>query len=228
MKVTGAIRLRPYNQGFRFSDLRPKRQFRRSSAGRASKMSKVRPSTEEDSSRRDEHVRVTLRGGDPVPEVLRVHAALPVPLRRSARSAVAIDLLRSRPSISAGELSDAAQEHPDELSGFLHDAEEAGLVQQTANPRRGGVLAWRLADAHRDRLGSILPYFARPAEESVRLIAQLAQSQSEVRNQDVQDLLGLTSARASQLLKRAEADGVLQLGPGARPTGRGTFYIPTR
>ena len=176
---------------------------------------------------RDGGVRVTLRGGEPVPQVLRVHAALPVPLRRSARSAVAIDLLRSRPSISARELSEAAQEQPDELNVFLRDAEGAGLLQRTANPRPGGALAWRLADAHRERLGSVLPYFVRPAEESVRLIAQLAQSQGEVRNQDVQDLLGLTSARASQLLKRAEADGVVQLGPGAKPTGRGTFYVPT-
>jgi Mn-dependent DtxR family transcriptional regulator len=60
----------------------------------------------------------------------------------------------------------------------------------------------------------------------VRLIAQLAKSQGQVRNQDVQDLLGLTSARASQLLKRAEADGVIKLGPGAKPMGRGTFYVP--
>jgi hypothetical protein len=171
---------------------------------------------------------VTLRGGEPIPEVLRVHAALPAPLRQSARSAVAIDLLRSRPSISAEELGSAAQEQPDELNGFLRDAEEAGLLQRTANPRPGGIPAWRLADGHRDRLGSILPYFARPAEESVRLISQLAISQGEVRNQDVQDLLGLTSARASQLLKRAELDGVIQLGPNARPTGRGTFYVPSR
>lgn len=178
-------------------------------------------------SERDGGVRVTLRGGDPVPEVLHIHADLPVPMRRSARSAVAIDLLRSKPSISEVELAAAAQEGPVELSGFLREAEEAGLLQRTANPRPGGVPAWRLADAHRDRLGSILPYFVRPAEESVRLIGQLARSQGEVRNQDVQDLLGLTSARASQLLKRAESDGEIQLGPGAKPTGRGTFYVPS-
>jgi len=177
-------------------------------------------------SERDGGVRVALRGGVPVPAVMRVHASLPCALQRSARSAVAIDLLRTRPSISADELGEAAQEPPGELAGFLAEAEHARLLQRTANPRRGGVEAWRLADAHRQALGSVLPYYARPAEESVRLISQLARSQGDVRNQDVQDLLGLTSARASQLLKRAEADGVIRLGPGAKPTGRGTFYVP--
>jgi len=176
---------------------------------------------------RDGGVRVSLRGGSPVPEVLAVHAALPAALRRSARSAVVIDLLRFRPSVSADEIAEAAQETAAELSGFLEQAVAAKLLQRTANPRRGGTLAWRLADAHREKLGSVLPYYVRPAEESVRLIAQLAQAQGEIRNQDVQDLLGLTSARASQLLKRAEADGVIQLGPGAKPMGRGTFYTPS-
>lgn len=177
-------------------------------------------------SQRDAGIRVSLRGGVPVPAVLQVHAALPSALQRSARSAVVIDLLRARPSVSAAEFAEAAQETPDELGGFLDEAVDAGLLQRTANPRRGGIAAWRLTDAHRDRLGSVLPYYSRPAEESVRLIAQLARSQGEVRNQDVQDLLGLTSARASQLLKRAEVDGVVKLGPGAKPTGRGTCYVP--
>jgi len=175
---------------------------------------------------RDGGVRVALRGGEPVPQVLRVHGALPAVLRRSARSAVVIDLLRARPSVTADEVAQAAQERPEDVVGFLEEATRLGLLQRTANPRRNGVWAWRLADRHRDTLGSVLPYFARPAEESVRLIAQLARSQGEVRNQDVQDLLGLTSARASQLLKRAEADGVIRLAAGAKPTGRGTYYEP--
>ncbi|MBA2516788.1 MAG: putative DNA binding domain-containing protein [Solirubrobacterales bacterium] len=175
---------------------------------------------------RDGGVRVTLRGGPPLPQVLQVHATLPERLRQSARAAVAIDILRHKPSFSAPELADAAQESADELAGFLEGATAAGLLQRTANTRRGGIPAWRLTDQQRELLGSVLPYYARPAEESVRLIGQLAQVQGEVRNQDVQDLLGLTSARASQLLKRAEGDNAIQLGPGAKPTGRGTFYVP--
>jgi ATP-dependent DNA helicase RecG len=175
---------------------------------------------------RDAGVRVALQGGDPVPEVLRVHAALPPALRRSARSAVVIDILRTRPSVTAEELAVAAQERAEDLASFLQDSVDGGLLQRTANPRPHGVAAWRLTDRNRDALGSVLPYFARPAEESVRLIAGLARSQGDVRNQDVQDLLGLTSARASQLLKRAEADGVIRLGPGAKATGRGTYYVP--
>lgn len=61
----------------------------------------------------------------------------------------------------------------------------------------------------------------------MRLIDGLARAQGEVRNQDVQDLLGVTAARASQLLKRAEADGVIVLGPNAKPTGPGTYYVPS-
>jgi len=175
---------------------------------------------------RDGGVRVAMHGGAPVTSVLRVHAALPARLRASARTAVVIHLLRSRPSVTATELSQAAQERPDELEGFLADAVGAGLLQKTAAPRPGGVPAWRLADEPRTALGRVLPYFSRPAEESVRLIADLARSQGEIRNQDVQDLLGVTSARASQLLKRAEADGVIALGPSAKPTGRGTHYVP--
>ena len=53
---------------------------------------------------RDAGVRVALRGGQPVPEVVQAHATLPTALRRSARSAVVIHLLRSRPSITAEEL----------------------------------------------------------------------------------------------------------------------------
>ena len=174
---------------------------------------------------RDGGIRVVMQGGSPLLAVLRVHAALPASLRRSARTAVAIDLLRTRPSISEEELARAAQERPEDLRSFLGESVRAGLLQRTAAPRRNGVPAWRLTDAHQETLGSILPYFARPAEESVRLIAALARSQGEVRNQDVQDLLGLTSARASQLLKRAESDGVIKLGPGAKPMGRGTFYV---
>jgi hypothetical protein len=40
-------------------------------------------------------------------------------------------------------------------------------------------------------------------------------------------LLGVTSPRASQLLKSAADEGRIQLAPGARPTGRGTFYVPS-
>jgi ATP-dependent DNA helicase RecG len=175
---------------------------------------------------RDGGVRVVLNGGDPIAAVLKAHAALPDALRGSARMAVAIHLLRSRPSISLAELAEAAQEEPDDLEGFVRDAVEADALKPTASPRPGGVPAWRLADELRETIGAVLPYYARPAEESVRLIERLAREQGSVRNQDVQDLLGVASPRASQLLRRAEADGRIRLAPGAQPTGRGTFYVP--
>ena len=176
---------------------------------------------------RDAGVRVVLNGGDPIASVLRAHAALPAPLRDSARMAVALHLLRTRPSISLDELAEAAQEEPVDLQAFVRAAVEGGALKPTANPRPGGVSAWRLADELRATLGAVLPYFARPAEESVRLIERLAREQGSVRNQDVQDLLGVASPRASQLLRRTEADGRIRLAPGAQPTGRGTFYVPT-
>jgi hypothetical protein len=110
--------------------------------------------------------------------------------------------------------------------GFVRMAVDGGALKPTANPRPGGVRAWRLADELRTTLGAVLPYFARPAEESVRLIERLAREQGSIRNQDVQDLLGVASPRASQLLRRTEADGRIRLAPGAQPTGRGTFYVP--
>ncbi len=175
---------------------------------------------------RDGGVRVVLNGGDPVPSVLKAHAALPDALRGSARMAVAIHLLRTRPSISIEELAEAAQEESADLEGFVWGAVEAGVLRATANPRPGGVPAWRLADQVRETIGTVLPYFTRPAEESVRLIERLAREQGSVRNQDVQDLLGVASPRASQLLRRAEADGRIHLAPDALPTGRGTYYVP--
>jgi ATP-dependent DNA helicase RecG len=175
---------------------------------------------------RDEGVRVTLNGGDPVPEVLEAHAALPRALRDSARVAVAIHLLRERPSITLDELAEAAQEPADDLEAFVRLAADSGVLKRTANPRPGGVAAWRLSDELRAAVGTVLPYFARPAEESMRLIERLAREQGSVRNQDVQDLLGVNSPRASQLLRRTESDGRIRLAPGARPTGRGTFYVP--
>jgi len=171
-------------------------------------------------------VRVVLNGGEPIAAVLRAHAALPDALRGSARMAVAIDLLRTRPSISPAELAEAAQEEPADLEGFVRSAVDAGVLTPTASPRPGGAPAWRLADEVRETLGAVLPYYARPAAESVRLIERLAREQGSVRNRDVQDLLGVASPRASQLLRRAEADGRIRLAPDALPTGRGTYYVP--
>jgi len=94
---------------------------------------------------RGEGVRVSLQGGLPVPSVLRVHESLPASLRRSARTAVAIHLLRTRPSFSAEELAGAAQERPEDLSNFLADAIDSVFFDE--RPTRGrGVCqrgAWR-------------------------------------------------------------------------------------
>ena len=175
---------------------------------------------------RDGGVRVVLNGGDPVEPILAVHAALPRELRDVARMAVAIHLLRSRPSITLPELADAAQEEPADLEAFVRLAVDRGVLKQTANPRPGGIPAWRLADDVRATIGAVLPYFARPTQESVGLIEQLARKQGSVRNQDVQDLLGVAAPRASQLLRRTEEDGRIRLAPGAQRRGRGAFYVP--
>ena len=172
-------------------------------------------------------VRVALAGGDPVPAVVRVHTRLSARLRGDARAAVLIDLLRTAPSATRIELAKAAQEDSPEIDAFLHLAESEGLLQRTARPRRGGEPAWRLADQIRDALGPVLPYYTRPLGESVRLVEALAQTQGSVRNQDVQDLLGLSSVRSSQVLKEAEQQGRIKLGPGSAARGRGVWYVPT-
>jgi ATP-dependent DNA helicase RecG len=176
---------------------------------------------------RDAGVRVTLAGGDPEPAVVRVHAGLPQRLRDDARAAVAIDLLRRAPSATRAELAKAAQDDSPALDVFLGAAEADGLLQRTVRPRPGGEPAWRLTDALRDALGPVLPYYARPIDESVRLVESLARSQGSVRNQDVQDLLGLTSVRSSEILKEAERQGRIKLGPGSAARGRGVWYVAT-
>src|SRR5262249_46139980 len=110
-------------------------------------------------------------------------------------------------------------------SAFLRSAEDEGLLRQTADPRPRGVTAWRLSDEMREQLGPVLPYYSRPIAESVRLVVDLAVTRGSVRNQDVQDLLGVNQPRASQILKRAVDEGAIRLAPGARPTGRGTSYV---
>ncbi len=112
-------------------------------------------------------VRVVLNGGDPITPVLAAHAALPRALRDTARMAIAIHLLRLRPSITLEELAEHAQEEPADLDSFVQSAVGHGVLKPTANPRPGGVPAWRLDDDVRATVGTVLPYFARPAEESV-------------------------------------------------------------
>ena len=171
-------------------------------------------------------VRVALTGGDPVPAVVRVHEQLPARLRGDARAAIMIDLLRAAPSATRTDFSVAAQEDSSEIDAFLRLAETEGLLQRTARVRPGGEPAWRLSDHIRDVLGPILPYFVRSTEESVGLVQQLARAQGSVRNQDVQDLLGLAVVRASQVLKEAERQGRIKLGPGSAARGRGVSYVP--
>ena len=155
---------------------------------------------------RDGGVRVALVGGPPVQPVLAVYAQLPDALKDSARFAVALHLLRTQTSITATELATAAQDEVERAQATLEEAAALGSLQRTANPRPDGAPAWRLTDTQRETLGPVLPYYARPTEESLRLVRQLAAHQGTVRNRDVQDLLGVSDIRASTLLKRAEQE----------------------
>lgn len=175
---------------------------------------------------RADGVRVALQGGDPIPQVLRAHAAMPRALREDARMSIAIHLLRDDPSFTAAELAHEAQQPERDLEPFLRRAETEGVLRRTANPRPDGSRAWRLEDDVREALGPVLPYYARAGDESIALIGQLARTQGTVRNRDVQDLLGLGSNRASVLLGRAAEQGVLKLPDGVKARGRSTYYVP--
>lgn len=177
---------------------------------------------------RDGGVRVSLNGGPPVKEVIATQELIPQPLRSTARTAVLIDLLRKQPSVSQAELAAAAQEDPSSLDSFIAEAEAAEILVRTGNPRPGGEAAWRLADPLRERLGPVLPYYARPLDESIRQIKALVGKQGSIRNADVQDLLGVSSTRASQLLAAAEGVGAIQLAPGAKRRGRSAYFIATK
>ena len=177
---------------------------------------------------RDGGVRVTLVGGPPIQPILTMHAELPGALRGSARFAIALHLLRTRMSITAGELAEGAQDEVERARSTLDEATRLGQLQRTANPRTDGTPAWRLTDAQRETLGPVLPYYARPLDQSLDLVRDLAARQGTIRNRDVQDLLGVGDVRASTLLQRAESEGLIELGPGAKPRGRGTFYVPVK
>lgn len=167
---------------------------------------------------------VTLVGGEPVPPVIDLFASLPPALASSARTAILVDRLRRLPSLTLRELAEAAQDEEEPVAGFLAEAERIGLVQRLARARAGGETAWRFGDDVRAALGDVLPYRSRPVEESVRLVVSMARFNGRVRNQDVQDALGLTAARASQVLKEAVALGELRLGPGSAARGRSVWY----
>lgn len=175
---------------------------------------------------RDGGIRVALQGGDPVPQVLRAHAAMPRALRDDARMSIAIHLLRDHPSFTAAGLSRAAQQPERDLEPFLRKAQDEGVLRRTANPRPDGAWAWRLEDDVREALGPVLPYYARAGDKSIALIAELARTQGTVRNRDVQDLLGLGSNWASTLLGRAAEQGFIKLPDGVKARGRSTYYVP--
>lgn len=175
---------------------------------------------------RDGGIRAALVGGPPIAAVVAVHDGMSERLRGDARATIVLHLLRSMPSLTIADIADIAGEGDGELRAFLRLAESDGLLTRTANPRPGGIPAWRLSDDVRATLGSILSYFSRPTSESVLLVGRLARDQGIVRNRDVQDLLGVTQPRASQILARAADEGLIELAPGARPTGRGTAYVP--
>lgn len=177
---------------------------------------------------RDGGLRVVLSGGDPVPTVVAARTHIPEPLRSSARMAVALHLLRDTPSVTIEELSGAAQEDGAVILGFVEEAVAAGVLKRVDNPRPGGILSWRLSDKMRDAIGPVLPYYSRPLRESIGLIDRLARERGEIRNADIQDLLGVTPARASQLLKAAVEEGTIVLPPGIASTGRGVYYVPLR
>ncbi len=199
----------------------------RSAARKSSGFSTIGECPEPAITRHSGGIRVVLMGGDPQPAVLRAHAALPDALRQDARAAIAIDRLRRTPSITRADLATASQADLFEVEAFIALAERADLLQRTARPRPGGEAAWRLSNRMREALGPVLPYHARPIDESLRLVAELARRQGGVRNQDVQDLLGLSSVRASEVLKEAERRGRIRLGPGSAARGRGVWYTST-
>ena len=174
---------------------------------------------------RDGGVRVTMVGGAPVLEVIRAYGLMSSALASSPRTAVALHLLRSQTSITIEDLDTFVHEGSAAVRSFLDGACAEQVLRRTANPRPGGTLAWRLSDQVRAILGPILPYYARPIEESVQLVADLAAQQATVRNQDVQDLLGVAQIRASQILQRAVTEGRIKLAPGSKPRGRSTRYV---
>ena len=174
---------------------------------------------------RDGGIRVALVGGAPTRAVFDAIAKLPAVLQQDARFAMIFHMLRRAPSVTAHDVAEALQIGVEEGASFLQRCVGDGALRRTAKARPDGTPAWRLADDLRDSLGPVLPYFARPAGESLDHIVLLASQQGSVSNQDVQDLLGVKSGRATSLLKMGTDSGRLALAPGAQARGRSARYV---
>jgi hypothetical protein len=110
-------------------------------------------------------------------------------------------------------LAPLIQKPQSEALTTLARAREAGLV--VAVSRSGH---YRLADAHRQRLGRRLPYLRRSGADYSRVLHDLLSDNGEVRPRDLVEAWGISPVQASRVLSQATATGLLvrygKPGPG--------------
>jgi ATP-dependent DNA helicase RecG len=95
------------------------------------------------------------------------------------------------------------------------------VVQAIPSP---GDPAYRLSDKARDELAARLTSWL-PSKKRADLVVTWAGHRGRVSTTEIADIVGTTVARASQLLKSLEDDGLLAPGRANRQ-GRGFFYVP--
>ena len=191
------------------------------------------------------YVRVSLFGGEPAPEMVRLIAALEPPsLAGSVEPLLLIDELRRRGWIDAERAGPVLQRTVNESADALYRLETAylrvedGTLEQSPEVPRSAVIsrvagtpaaqppAYRLSGSVRSRLGRLCSFNAS-AEAQLVLIADWASARGRVSTTEVADLTGLSVPTAGRRLSALVDAGELE---GAKPTraGRGFHYLPTR
>ena len=177
------------------------------------------------------YVRVTLLGGEPDPELVRLAATVEPQSAADANGLLVIDHLCRHgwidPNNAAGLLQSSEAAAADVLAR-LNDAdiEAQPLIVEVggAGGETGRGFAYRLGEAARDRLAHrCLTVGSREATEA--MFVDWAQTRGRISSTSAADLAGISTRLASERLRLLADRGELMPGR-ANGTGRGYHYLP--
>ena len=191
------------------------------------------------------YVRVTLLGGEPDPEMIRlVSDVFPQELAESVDVLLLIDEMCARGWVDAGSaaavLQRPAAEAADAIERLaaakLGDADDAmcrrpldlvpGVIDQVAGTGSAGPPAYRLSDESRHRIGHRCARL-QSVEGQHELLLGWARGRGRVSSTEAADLVDVSVVTAGRRLADLAADGLLA---PSRPngTGRGFHYLPAQ
>ncbi len=191
------------------------------------------------------YVRVSLFGGEPAQEMVRLITAIEPPsLAGSVEPLLLIDELRQRGWIDAERASPVLQRTVNESADSLSRLETANLREeheisnQSPEVPKSAVIskvagtpaaqppAYRLSDNVRSRISRLCPFNASTEAQNA-LIADWARARGRVSTTEVADLTGLSVPTAGRRLSALVDVGELEAAKPKR-AGRGFHYLPTQ